>query len=966
MKLHEIYHGFEVHEITPLPEQNATLYRLVYQKNGCELVWLKNEEKNKLFSIAFKTVPTDDTGVFHILEHSVLCGSKKYPVKEPFVEMIKSSMNTFLNAITFSDKTVYPIASRNETDFFNLMQVYLDAVFSPAIYENPNIFYQEGWHYDLHDPEEIPSYKGVVFNEMKGAFSSVDQQIERGILRMLFPDTCYGFESGGDPKKIPELSFEQFLSAHRNYYHPSNAKIYVDGQVPFERVLTILDERLLSYEVAPQPQIPYQPPASSEERVDYYEIGEGEVPDQKAQMVLGKLLCDYTDRKKVFALMVLGDYLTGSNEAPLKRAILQKGLGQDVIFSVMDGIAQPYYQIRVSNTEYDRRDLIKNVLRETARSLLEKGLDQEELNAGIDQLEFRVREGDEPQGLWRNINALSFWLYGGNPAEPLQYDRLFRSLREAVHTTYFEELLRYCLLDEDYRVTLYLLPSKIKGQEDARAEMDALAAKKAAWSHKELENILEQNRRLQAWQSQPDSPEALATLPALPLSEVSPVPEQIPTESLLWGDVPVYYHRVSESGVVHFSLYFSLANCPLEYLGALSFLTRLLGYLPTKRHSVLELQQEMKRSTGFLDYNVVAFPVLGEKDQCKPYFMVTCSALKSRLPDAVILLHEILSDTLFEGEASTSAIHENLLQCQEMIRQSITENGHRYAYMRALSHFSAPAWVKEQTKGFTFYQYLSRFVSDFERQIHEFQRYANWMQETQLVAERMTVSVTADEDYEDLRALPEILKKGVNAIPTDTVKILTDQQPVKEVIQIPAGVSYAVSAGHLDRYGIPYTGSLRILASILSFDYLWNQVRVRGGAYGCGFQADMTGQVGFHSYRDPSPLRSLSVYNQAAAFVHDFCQSGESIDKYIISTVAATEPLEILREQALRADARAMSGITMADQVRIRTQMLQTKKEDLRALVTLFEKMAEQNAVCIVGNREAVKDLGEEWSKLSL
>lgn len=968
MKQNEIYHGFAVRSVQELTELDATLYQLEYIKNGAQLVWLDNGENNKLFSIAFKTLPSDDTGVFHILEHSVLCGSKKYPVKEPFLDLLKSSMNTFLNAMTFPDKTVYPVSSRNETDFLNLMQVYLDAVFCPAIYENPSVFHQEGWHYELNDADDDPIYKGVVFNEMKGAFSSVDTLLENGMNRLLFPDNCYRFVSGGDPKKIPTLTYEKFLSTHREYYHPSNAKIYLDGNVPIERVLTILDEEYLSqYNRSDiKHEIAVQLPVPSAEAVEYYEIGEEEDSTEKVQMALGKLVCDFSDRKKIMALMVLGSYLTGSNEAPLKQTILQNGLGQDISMSVMDGIAQPYLLIQISNTEYENKDQIKKVLKETIKDILSRGLDKEELAAAINQLEFIVREGEEPQGLMRNINVLNAWLYGGSPDLYLLNDEVFRSLRDALNTTYYDDLLKTILLDDAHTAQLYLLPSKTKGAKDLQAERNELANRKALWSENDVKSVLEENRKLQTWQCEPDTPEALSTLPTLSLDEVNPLPEQLETKHSTLCGVPVLFHELSESGVVHFNLYFSLADCPIEKLGDVSFMTNLLGLLPTKRHCVLELQREIKKNIGFLDYNIVSYAVPNHTDRCKPYFAVTCSVLKDRICDAVELLTEILSETVFDTAQSAALIREILMQCNEGIRQDMMENGHRFAMKRAQSHCATDGLIKEQTEGYAFYVWLKQFADNFEQYIKDFQAYAQSVQETAFSANRMTLSVTSNEISEEFHTLVDRLKKEkVCPVPEYMTAELSCER-AKEFIQIPSGVSYAVSAGHLNSYEMQYTGALRILSTILSYDYLWNEVRVQGGAYGCGFQVSATGNVGFYSFRDPDPLRSVQIYRQAAEFARDFCDSDISLDKYIISTIAATEPLQSPREQGLSADMDELSGISFEDRVRIRTEMLHTKKEDMLSFITLLENMAEKNTLCIIGGADAVKECGEQWKIFNL
>ncbi len=968
MKQDEILHGFVVRSVQKLTEQKATLYQLEYVKNGAELIWFDNGENNKLFSIAFKTLPSDDTGVFHILEHSVLCGSKKYPVKEPFLDLLKSSMNTFLNALTFSDKTLFPVSSRNETDFLNLMQVYLDAVFCPAIYDNPSIFHQEGWHYELNDEAADPVYKGVVFNEMKGAFSSVNTLLEHGMNRLLFPDNCYRFVSGGDPKKIPTLTYEQFIQAHKEYYHPSNAKIYLDGNVPFERVLTILDEEYLSnYDRADiRHEIEMQQPVSSAESVEYYEIGEEADSAEKVQMGLGKLVCDFSDRKKIMALMALSSYLTGSNEAPLKQAILQNGLGQDISLSVMDGIAQSYCLIQVSNTEYENRNEIKKVIKETAERILSCGLDKDELEAVINQLEFGVREGEEPQGLTRNINALKSWLYGGSPDLYLIHDELFRSLREAVNTEYYENLLRDILLDSEHTAEIYFLPSKTKGEEDLQAECNELAYKKASWSETDIRAVIEANRKLQAWQCAPDTPEALETLPTLSLNEVNPLPTQLTTKHSMLKGAPVLFHELGDSGVVHFNLYFSLADCPLEKLGNVSFMTKLLGLLPTKRHSVSKLQREIKRNIGFLDYNIVSFAVPGHTDRCKPYFSVNCSVLKNRMQEAVSLLIEILSETVFEGEQSALLIREILLQRNEVVHQEIKENGHLFAIMRALAHSAANCMVKEQAAGYAFYCYLVQFAADFEQHIKEFQAYAQSVQESVFSTDRMTLSITSDEICTEFEDLAEKMKKEKASSAPEYMTVNAIGERTQEIIQIPAGVSYAVSAGNLQRYEMRYTGALRVLATILSYDYLWNEVRVQGGAYGCGFEAGVAGSIFFYSYRDPNPICSIRIYQNAAEFVRTFCDSEVSLDKYIISTIAATEPLESPREQGLRADTDEFSGISFEDRVRIRAEMLHTKKEDILSLCDLFEKMATENALCITGNADAVKECKEQWKVFNL
>ncbi len=451
-----VVHGFEVTGVRAVEELSAVCCELRHIKTGAEVVWMDNGAENKLFSITFKTIPEDSTGVFHILEHSVLCGSENYPVKEPFVELLKSSLNTFLNAMTFPDKTMYPVSSRNKTDFINLSRIYLDAVFKPAILSNPNIFYQEGWHFELEDSQEEPTYNGVVFNEMKGAYSSVDRTAHQALCQRLFPDSCYGLSSGGDPECIPDLTYEQFLAAYRRYYHPSNARIFLDGSVPLDEILTIIDEEYLcGYEPLESPvELRMQAPIESCESVCEYEIGPQDDPEGKDLMIRGKVICDWSDRVKQLACYALGQYLTGSNDAPLKKAILEAGLGQDVTMAVEDGVAQPFVYLMIRNASHDSRSRVDEVIQNTAQRLLDDGLDIESIEASVNHAEFGLREGEEPAGLERAIYAMSSWLYGGDPLLYIVQDEAFRTLRERLDGEYCAGLLRELLLDTEHTATI--------------------------------------------------------------------------------------------------------------------------------------------------------------------------------------------------------------------------------------------------------------------------------------------------------------------------------------------------------------------------------------------------------------------------------------------------------------------------------------------------------------------------------
>lgn len=482
MMIGDTLHGFRVIRQVELDELSGTLHEMEHEKTGAKLAWLQRAEQNKTFMAAFQTIPEDDTGVFHILEHSVLCGSEKFPLKEPFVELMQGSMKTFLNAMTYPDKTVYPVSSRNDKDFMNLVRVYADAVMSPAIYRQPNIFRQEGWHYEVKEGAE-PSYKGVVFNEMKGAFSSVDTILQGGMNRLLYPESCYRFVSGGDPEHIPELSYEQFLNAHRRFYHPSNALFFLDGDLDLAEVLELLDEEYLSkYERQERDfAIHMQQPVSGAEGTVSYQLAPGQKAEGKTHFCMGKLAGTWADKEKCLALKILCSYLAGSNDAPLKKAILRRGLGQDLFMSVSDGNAQPSLVLQVRNTQREKCGEIRAVLRETAQELLEQGLDRGELEAIFNRMEFSALEHSEPYGLTLGLGVTASWLCGGQPELYLTWGDTFAALREKMEDGYMESLLREILADQEHTAVLYALPSATLGQETMEREAQRLQNAKASW-----------------------------------------------------------------------------------------------------------------------------------------------------------------------------------------------------------------------------------------------------------------------------------------------------------------------------------------------------------------------------------------------------------------------------------------------------------------------------------------------------
>lgn len=596
--------GFTVTRIREEKELNGRLAEMTHDKTGAELCWIDNGEVNKTFAIAFKTLPEDSTGVFHILEHSVLCGSEKYPVKEPFVDLLKSSMNTFLNAFTFPDKTMYPVASRNKRDFLNLTSVYLDAVFAPALRTNPNVFRQEGIHTEF-DENGKPLYKGVVFNEMKGAMSDLDSIIFRGTTALLYPDNCYRFNSGGDPRVIPDLTYEKYKAAYNSYYHPSNARIFLDGTVPLEETLELIDSYLQKYEKSPTVhEINMQKPIVAS-GTDFYEIADGEDNGKKNVLVLGRIFAEWKDMEKITAAQVLNDTIAGTNESPVKRAVLSSGLAEDFYIEVADGIAQPYIAVVAKNIKEGDEDKIRKLVNDTVQKLITEGIDKKSLTASINSYAYKTKQLPEPQGIERAILIQNSWLYGGDPLMYLVFDKTIEALRKMVENGGFEQLLKELLGSDGELSELKIRPSTTLGNELREKEEQRLADEIGRLSPKEIEELKAQKESLDKWQTEPDAPEAKAALPKLPLSEVNELPEITATEEKEINGAKVLYHPVNSNGIVYLRMYFPLTNLSTEELTKLAPLPNLYKELPTENYSVLELQQRIKTYIGSLNFSIM-------------------------------------------------------------------------------------------------------------------------------------------------------------------------------------------------------------------------------------------------------------------------------------------------------------------------------------------------------------------------
>ena len=948
----ERFHGFTVNRVRELAEIHSTLIEMTHEQSGAQLCWCRSEEQNKLFCVTFKTLPEDSTGVFHILEHSVLCGSEKFPVREPFVELIKGSMNTFLNAITFSDKTMYPVSSRNARDFLNLTEVYLDAVFAPQILRNPFIFMQEGWHVETAGRGREASYKGVVLNEMKGAMSSVDEVMDALSARTLFPDNCYGFNSGGDPEVIPTLTYEQFIDTYHRFYHPDNARIWLDGDIPAEETFALLESYLNRFTASGRKITLTEQPARAATRVEgRYAIARDKDQDHKAHILFTRILFDWKDKTKDLAASVLLDAVASGNDSPFKRAILDAELGQDLTASIQDGLLQTSSAIWIRNTEADRLDQIRATLRETAERLLETGVNRMDLEAAINRLAFRLKEPTEPQGLMRAVMAQNSWLYGGDPAQYLTWDSELKALRDMLETDGYEQLLKEIFLSPEDTHEIILTPDpgmdeRMRGEEQAR-----LNARLGAMDDAAFERLLEDNRKLEAWQQTPDSAEARASLPALTLDEVSAEPETIPTEVSEAEGVTVLYHEAPCPGIAHVNMYYRLGELSPEELTDLALLPDLLGELPTARHTVTELQREIKLYTGALDVELEPIGRDDDPDHCAVYLTASFSALKENAAKAAALLREILTETDF---SSDQLIREILLQTDDDLRQSVIMGGNRYAAQRVTAHYSASAAAGEYLTGISVVQRSHAVCAATEQALPGLRALWQRVLKETVCRRRLTISVTGERL--DPALLLESLPEGEATAET---RALAFDAPMREAFVNPAQIGYAVSGWSLHRAGIPYNATAAVLSNILTFGYLWNTVRVQGGAYGVSFLLRPSGNITAASYRDPTPARTLGIYGTLAEFIRGFTESGEPLTPFIISTIGQGEPLMTPHQKGRTADMRWFKGITDERRRADRRRVLAMTPADLTAWLGSLEAMAKDGAVCVIGHQDAVNACGD-------
>lgn len=950
--------AYKVMEEREIREMNSRGIVLEHKKTGAKLFLVSNDDDNKVFSIGFRTPPSDSTGVPHILEHSVLCGSDKFPVKDPFVELVKGSLNTFLNAMTYPDKTVYPLASCNEKDFQNLMDVYMDAVLHPNIYHEKKIFMQEGWHYELESEEGELTLNGVVYNEMKGAFSSPESVLDRYTRNVLFPSTCYGNESGGDPAFIPELTYEAFLDFHKTYYHPSNSYIYLYGNMNMEEKLKWLDEAYLSHydrkevKSAVDIQKPFEKPVEKE---IFYSITEGEEEENAAYLSISNVVGTDLDPVLYVAFQILEYTLIDAPGAPLKQALLDAGIGQDIFGGYESGILQPYFSVIAKNANKEQKAEFLSVLKGTLWKLADQGINKKSLLAGINFYEFRYREADYgslPKGLMYGLQCLDSWLYDGDPMMHLEYQKAFDYLKHEVEHGYFEQLIRDYLLDNPFEAVIIVSPKKNLTAIEEKKLAKKLAAYKETLTKEELAMLVRQTKELKLYQETPSSPEELLKIPLLSREDIDREGEMPVYRELCLDEVKVLHHEMFTAGIGYLKILFSTDRVKPEDLPYVGLLKSILGYVDTKHYSYSDLTSEIHLNSGGISLSVSSYANLKEPENFYGCFMASARVLYNKVDFGCGMIGEILTNSILDDE---KRLGEILGETKSRARMKLEGSGHSAAVARATSYFSPVSAFNDITGGIGYYHFLEETVKEYEQNKKKLIEKLKEVIAAIFTSDNMLVSYTADDVGFSLLApalaqLKTQLPKGEGR----RFPFVFDAGNRNEGFKTASQVNYVARCGSFRNCG-EYNGALKILKVILSYDYLWIQLRVKGGAYGCMSGFGRSGEGYLVSYRDPNIAQTNQVYNQIVDYIRQFDVDERDMTKYVIGTISDLDtPLTPLSKGAKGLSAY-LSGVTKQMLLEERKQILEAQAEDIRNLAGLVEAVLNTGSFCVVGNEDKIE-----------
>ncbi|MGL4740214.1 MAG: insulinase family protein [Sarcina sp.] len=960
------YNGFILKEKRYLKELEEEAFLFEHAKTGARLIKIISDDDNKVFSIGFRTPPKNSTGVAHILEHSVLCGSRKFDMKEPFVELLKGSLNTFLNAMTYPDKTVYPVASRNEKDFFNLMDVYLDAVLYPNIYKHKEIFMQEGWHYSMENKEDAIEYNGVVYNEMKGVYSSPDSILYRNISSSLYPDTTYGVCSGGEPAAIPDLTYEEFLDFHKSYYHPSNSYIFLYGNGDINKELNFINENYLKdfdkKEV--NSQINLQKPFNKMEELElFYGISQDDSDEEKSFFSLNFSIGDAIDAETYLAFEVLAYLLLRTTAAPVKKALMDAGIGKSVSGDYDNGIKQPYFSIFVKNANKDEKDKFKEVVMNTLQNLVKNGIDKELIEASINRVEFELREGDfgsYPKGLIYYLKAMDSWLYEGDPFIHLEYDNALTKVKTALTTNYFEDLIEKHILNNSHSSLVSLHPKKGLNEEKQEKLKEKLSVFKASLSDKQIIELIDSCKNLKERQSKEDTKEALESIPVLSKSDINIEPETLPIEEKIVEGIKILHHEFYTNKISYMNIYFKTDAVRQELINKIALLSDIFGKSSTDNYSYEKLSNLVNINTGGISYSPCSIANAKISGKYSPYFEVTVKVLNSKLNKAFEILEEVIKNTNFSDEKRIKQILE---EKRSRIESALFDSGHRIVAKKILSYVSQKGAYEEELSGLTYYYELVNLVENFD--IENLRKDLLEIKEAIFNKNNMLVSFSGtDEDY---KVFEKEFKKFICVL--DDKKINYQEYNFEpyaknEALLMQGNVQFVAKGGDFKKEGFDYTGAMSLLETILGYDYLWNNVRVKGGAYGVFSNFRRDGGFYIASYRDPNVKETLNVYDGISKYLDEFNVSEREMQKYIIGTLRKLDTPISNSAKGEIATTFYISGITYQDRERERKEILSSNVDTIKGFAPLVRETLKQNCISALGNEAKLKEESDLFKSL--
>lgn len=953
----QIYHGFKLVEKKFVKEVNAECYYFIHEKTGARLLKIAADDNNKLFNIAFKTVPQHDYGTPHILEHSVLNGSKNFPVKSPFDVLSKGSLNTFLNAMTGSDITTYPVASMNDKDYFNLMHVYLDAVFNPLLHEDPRILKQEGWHYELDDIDGEIVYKGVVYNEMKGAFSSPTRELGYQADKILFPDNTYGVSSGGYPSAIPGLTNEYFTNFHKKYYHPSNSYTLLYGNADLDKELQFIDAEYFSkYEKSDEKvEIPLQEPFKEKKFAEKpYAVPEGSTTKDNTYLSLNIVTGLNTDQELTYSLRILQEALVNHESAPIRLALQEAGIGKDVRAFVNNN-KQNVFTIRVQNANPEDKDKFDQIIYETLQKVSEEGFDKDMIDGIVNRMEFNLREGDSPQkGMMYLFMSYQSWFFADDPFLGLEFEKPLKHVKDGIENGLLERIIQENLIDNPHALVMVLKPKPGLETEINKKIKQELAEYKASLSKEELEQLVEETKALKEHQKTEDTPEALATIPMLSLSDISRDVEWYNLEEKSVADVPVLYHEDFTSNILYADLYFDLRALPQELIPYANLLNQIIGLMNTENYTFGELDNALNIHTGGFYTKLSTYTKDYKDENLLPYFVFTTKAFTEKGDKLFELASEVINKSKYDD---AERLKDVLIRLQSQEEANIKNNGIGYAMTRLRSYYSNEGMFDELTSGMEYYRFITDLTEHFDTKQEEISN--NLIKTAEILFNKKNMMATITCSEEEYPTYSNGLKTFISSLPEgdgSKNEWKFDLTKKNEGLMSASKVQYVIKGYDFKKLGYEWNGKIRVLNQILSKEWVRHQVRVMGGAYGGFTGFGPSGDAYFGSYRDPNLKETLENYDASPKFLDEFEADESEMTRFIIGTISRMDRPTTASQRGDISVRRYFTNTSKEDIQKTRNEVLATTIEDVKSYKPMVQDILDQNAICVYGNADKIKE----------